>query len=72
MKKASISSLNVVIFLSNISRKLSWEKDDTMVEESFVTEVVAKVALESGSLCLGDFLFFLLSMTGKKASLSMS
>ena len=47
LKEAFISSLNVVLFLSNIFRKSSWEKDDTIVELSFVMETVDDVALES-------------------------
>ena len=72
LKEAYVSSLNIALCLSSFFRKLLWEKDDTMVEESFITEAVAEVALESGALCLGDCLFFLLSMTGKEALLSMS
>ena len=45
LKKASISSLNIILCFSNILRKSSWEKDDTMVEASFVTEAVADVVL---------------------------
>ena len=69
LKEVSISSLNIVLFLSNILRKSSWEKDDTMMASSFVTEVVSEVGLESGAFCLGDCFFFLLSMTGKETSL---
>ena len=43
-----------------------------MEEASFATEAVAEVSLESNDFCLRDILFFLLSMTGKEASLSMS
>ena len=52
LKETSISFLNTVFF-SNISKKLSREKNDTMMESSFVMEAVAEVALESGILCLG-------------------
>ena len=71
LKEDFISSLNVVLFLSNIFRKSSWEKDDTIVELSFVMETVADVALESDT-CLGDCFFFLLSMTGKDPSFLIS
>ena len=72
LKKASISSLNIILCFSNILRKSSWEKDDTMVEASFVTEAVADVVLESNYFCLGDILLFLLSVLGNKTPLSMS
>ena len=42
------------------------------MEALFVTEAKVDVELESGALCLGDCFFFLLSMTGKDISLSMS
>ena len=48
------------------------EKDDTIVESSFAIEAVVDVALDSDICCLGYNFFFLLSMTGKEASLSMS
>ena len=72
LKKAFISSLNVVMYLSNIFRVASWEKYNNMVEASFVTETMAEVALESDAFCLGDCLFFLLSITGLEKSLLMS
>ena len=42
------------------------------MDASFVTDAIDKVVLESGALCLGNCLFFLLSMAGKEVSLSMS
>ena len=59
LKEVSISSLSVVLFLSNIFRKSSWGKDDTIVKSSFVMETVADATLESCTFCLGDdcFLF---------------
>ena len=54
LKENSISSLNAVFFLSNVLRKSSWEKDDTMVDASFVTEEVTEVALDPYAYCLGD------------------
>ena len=71
MKNASISSLNVESFFSNIFRKSSWENDENMVESSFVIDAVADVSLES-VIFLDDGFFFLLSVTGNDASFLMS
>ena len=65
MKEASISSFNVVLFLSIIFMKSSWEKDDTIVESSFIMETVADVVLESYNYFLGDGFYFALSIVGK-------
>ena len=51
----------LIIIFSSISRKSSWENDDTIVDSSFVIDTVADVSLESGSI-VGEGLFFL-SMT---------
>ena len=40
LKKASISSLNTVLFLSRFFSKSSWENSETKVESSFVIETV--------------------------------
>ena len=45
LKKGSISSLNVMLFLSRIFRKSSWDNDETKMESSFVMEAVADVIL---------------------------
>ena len=45
--------------------KSSWEKDDTIVESSFIMETVADVVLESYNYFLGDDFYFALSMAGK-------
>ena len=57
LNEASISSLNVVLFLSNILRRSSWENYETIVDSSFVMEAMADVALESDN-CLGDVISF--------------
>ena len=40
-----MSSLNIVLFLSSILRKTSWDNDETIVELSFVMEAVVDVTL---------------------------
>ena len=42
------------------------------MKSSMVMKVVAEVALDSDTFCLGVDYFFLLSMTGQKLSFSMS
>ena len=45
--------------------KSSWEKEDTIVESSFIMETVADVVLESYNYFLGDGFYFALSIAGK-------
>ena len=71
LKDASIYSLNVVLLVSNIFRKIAWENDETIIESSFVIDAMDNVSLES-VICLGNGFFFLLSITGNDASFSMS
>ena len=66
MKVSSISSLNVVLFLSNIFKKSLWEKDDNMVVSSCVTEAVAKVAFET-EVFYWRYIFFFFD--GRKRSI---
>ena len=69
LKEASISFLNVVLFLSSIFRKSSWENDETKVKSLFVMETVADIILES---CTFFEDYFLLSMTKKDVSFLIS
>ena len=71
MKVASIYSLNVVLLVSNVFRKIAWENDETIIESSFAIDAMGNVSLES-VICLGNGFFFLLSITGNDASFSMS
>ena len=45
--------------MTNILRKSSREKNDNIVELSFVMEAVAEVALDLATLCLGRFVLFI-------------
>ena len=71
LKDASVSSLNVLLFFSNIFRKSSWENVDTIVDSSFVMNEVGDVSLES-FMVEGECFFFLFSMSGNDVAFSMS
>ena len=71
LNDTSISSLNVLLFFSNIFRKSSFEKVDIIVDSSFVMDAVADVSLES-IVVVFEYFFFLLLMSGNAVSFSMS